>query len=295
MICTLLALLLLVPSAAAPGASPGRPDPSTVEKLTGAKGAWNEKEGVFKVSVPRADLAVTSRGVRITPALGLTSWAAFSGSGAHSMVMGDMVLTEDQVAPVMRVALDGGLDVTGLHNHFLGETPRVMFLHVGGAGEEAALAAAIGKVFSKIRERPSPVPLPGTIPIDPAATSLDPAKLDALLGRKGELKDGVYKIVVGRTVHVHDAEAGGAMGVNTWAAFAGSDAHAVVDGDFSVLGSELQGVLKALTGAGIDVVAIHNHMTDEEPRIVFLHYWGIGRAEDLARGVRGALDRVKGS
>jgi hypothetical protein len=211
------------------------------------------------------------------------------------MVMGDMVLTEDQVAPVMRVALDGGLDVTGLHNHFLGETPRVMFLHVGGAGEEATLAAAIGKIFSKIRERPSPVPLLGSIPIDPAATSLDPVKLDALLGRKGELKDGVYKIVVGRTVHVHGAEAGAAMGVNTWAAFAGSDAHAVVDGDFSVLGSELQGVLKALTGAGIDVVAIHNHMTDEEPRIVFLHYWGIGRAEDLARGVRGALDRVKGS
>ena len=295
MICTLLATLLLVPSAAATAQSPGRPNPSSIEKLTGAKGSWNEKEGVFKVSVPRADLAVTARGVRITPALGLTSWAAFSGSGAHSMVMGDMVLTDDQVAPVMRIALDGGLDVTGLHNHFLGETPRVMFLHVGGAGEEAALATAIGKVFSKIRERPSPVPLRGSIPIDPAATSLDPAKLDALLGRKGELKDGVYKIVVGRTVHVHGGEAGGAMGVNTWAAFAGSDAHAVVDGDFSVLGSELQAVLKALTGAGIDVVAIHNHMTDEEPRTVFLHYWGIGRAEDLARGVRGALDRVKGN
>jgi hypothetical protein len=295
MICTLLAILLLVPSAVATGESPGRPDPSSVEKLTGAKGSWNEKEGVFKVSVPRADLAVTARGVRITPALGLTSWAAFSGSGAHSMVMGDMVLTEDQVAPVMRVALDGGLDVTGLHNHFLGETPRVMFLHVGGAGEEAALATAIGKVLSKIRERPSPVPLLGSLPIDPAATSLDPAKLDALLGRKGELKDGVYKIVVGRTVHVHGAEAGAAMGVNTWAAFAGSDAHAVVDGDFAVLGTELQGVLKTLIHAGIDVVAIHNHMTGEEPRIVFLHYWGIGRAEDLARGVRGALDRVKGS
>jgi hypothetical protein len=294
MICTLLAILLLVPFAAA-AQSPGRPNPSSVEKLTGAKGSWNEKEGVFKVSVPREDLAVTARGVRITPALGLTSWAAFCGSGAHSMVMGDMVLTEDQVAPVMKVALDGGLDVTGLHNHFLGETPRVMFLHVGGAGEEAALATAIGKVFSKIRERPSPVPLLGGISIDPAATSLDPAKLDALLGRKGELKDGVYKIVVGRTVHVHGVDAGAAMGVNTWAAFAGSPDRAVVDGDFSVLGSELQGVLKALTGAGIDVVAIHNHMTGEEPRIVFLHYWGIGRAEDLARGVRGALDRVKGS
>ncbi|HEX5135173.1 MAG TPA: DUF1259 domain-containing protein, partial [Thermoanaerobaculia bacterium] len=216
MISPLLALLLLVAPAA--GESAGRPDPASIEKLTGAKGAWNEKEGVFKVSVPRADLSVTARGVRITPALGLTSWAAFSGSGAHSMVMGDMVLTEDQVSPVMRVALDGGLEVTGLHNHFLGETPRVMFLHVGGAGEEAALAATIGKVFATIRERPSPVPLLGSIPIDPARTSLDPAKLDALLGRKGELKDGVYKIVVGRAVRVHGADAGAAMGVNTWAA-----------------------------------------------------------------------------
>ncbi|HLN81640.1 MAG TPA: DUF1259 domain-containing protein [Thermoanaerobaculia bacterium] len=293
MICPLLALLLLATPAA--GQSAGRPDPASIEKLTGAKGAWNEKEGVFKVSVPRADLAVTARGARITPALGLTSWAAFSGSGAHSMVMGDMVLTEDQVSPVMRVALDGGLEVTGLHNHFLGETPRVMFLHVGGAGEEAALAATIGKVFATIREM-SPARTGFREPsIDPASTSLDSAKLDALLGQKGELKDGVYKIVVGRTVRVHGADAGAAMGVNTWAAFAGSDAHAVVDGDFATLASELQPVLKALTGAGIDVVAIHNHMTGEEPRIVFLHYWGIGRAEDLARGVRGALDRVKGS
>jgi Domain of Unknown Function (DUF1259) len=286
-ICRLLAMLLLVSPAAGPSA--GRPDPASIERLTGAKGAWNEKEGVFKVSVPRADLAVTARGVRITPELGLTSWAAFSGSGAHSMVMGDMVLTEEQVSPVMRVALDGGLEVTGLHNHFLGETPRVMFLHVGGAGEEAALAATIGKIFATIRERRMGVVPPHGVPIDPASTSLDPARLDAILGRKGDFKNGVYKVVVGRTVRVHGADAGAAMGVNTWAAFAGSEGRAVVDGDFATLASELQPVLKALTEAGIDVVAIHNHMTGEEPRVVFLHYWGIGRAEDLAKGVHAAL------
>jgi uncharacterized protein DUF1259 len=291
MIGRLLAIFLLVSPAAS---AAGRPDSSSIERLTGAKGVWNEKEGVFKVSVPRSDLAVTARGVRVTPPLGLTSWAAFSGASPHSMVMGDMVLTEEQVGPVMRTALENGLEVTGLHNHFLGETPRVMFLHVGGMGDEAALAAAVGKVFARIRET-SPAVTKREAPIDPARTSLDPAKLDALLGQKGELKDGVYKIIVGRTVRVHATEAGAAMGVNTWAAFAGSPDRAIVDGDFSVLGSELQGVLKALTGAGIDVVAIHNHMTDEEPRTVFLHYWGIGRAEDLARGVRGALDRVKGS
>jgi hypothetical protein len=283
----LVALLLLT---ATPAAAVGRPDAGSIERLTGAKGTWNEKEGVFKVSVPRLDLAVSAHGVRITPALGLTSWAAFSGSGASSMVMGDMVLTEDQVSPVMSIALDAGLEVAALHNHFLGETPRVMFLHVVGAGDERQLAAAIGKVFAKMRERRSgKVPWSGS-PIDPTRTSLDPLKLERVLGQKGELKDGVYKLVVGRTTRVHGEEAGGTMGVNTWAAFAGSDSRAVVDGDFATLESELQGVLKALRAAGIDVVAIHNHMTGEQPRIVFLHYWGVGGAEDLAKGVRTALD-----
>jgi hypothetical protein len=282
----LVAFLLLT---ATPAAAVGRPDAGSIERLTGAKGTWNEKEGVFKVSVPRSDLAVSARGVRITPALGLTSWAAFSGSGAAAMVMGDMVLTEDQVSPVMSIALDGGLEVTALHNHFLGETPRVMFLHVVGAGDERQLAAAVGKVFARMR-RPAGKALWSGATIDPARTSLDPAKLETVLGQKGELKDGVYKLVVGRTTRVHGDEAGGTMGVNTWAAFAGSDGRAVVDGDFATLESELQGVLKALRAAGIDVVAIHNHMTGEQPRIVFLHYWGVGGAEDLAKGVRAALD-----
>ncbi len=268
-------------------AESGRPDAGVIERLTGAKGSWSEKEGVFKVTAPRSDLSVSCDGVRITPALGLTSWAAFSGSGEHSMVMGDMVLTEDQVNPVMSAALDNGLEVTALHNHFLGESPRVMFLHVGGEGREADLAAAVGKVFAKIREKPSGKK---SVRIDPQSTSLDPAKIEAVLGAKGELKDGVYKVVVGRAARVHGMEAGGAMGVNTWAAFAGSDTNAVVDGDVAMLETELQPVLKALRRAGIEVVAIHNHMAGEEPRIVFLHYWGIGRADELARGVRAALD-----
>jgi hypothetical protein len=288
----LIASMALLVCASARVGGADRPDAATIERLTGAKGAWNEKEAVFKVSVPRSDLSVSAHRVRITPALGLTSWAAFSGSGADSMVMGDLVLTEDQVNPVMSIALDSGLEVTALHNHFASESPRVMFLHVGGAGAEIELAAAIGKVFAKIRERTIEKSAGSIGPIDPARTSLDTAKIEAAIGTKGELKDGVYKVVVGRSTRMHGHEAGSTMGVNTWAAFAGSDARAVVDGDFAMLESELQGVLKALRGAGVEVVAIHNHMSGEEPRIVFLHYWGIGSAAELARGVRNALDKT---
>jgi hypothetical protein len=284
-----LAILVVLTRALGSAAAAGHPDAASIERLTGAKGSWNEKEGVFKASVPRSDLAVSAHGVRITPALGLTSWAAFSGSGASSMVMGDIVLTEEEVNPVMSVALENGLEVTALHNHFLGERPRIMFLHIGGAGKETELAAAIGKVFAKMRQGTAKKTHPASPQVDPARTTLDPAKIESLLGVKGELKDGVYKIVVGRSARVHGGEVGGAMGVNTWAAFAGSDREAVVDGDVAMLEPELQDVLKALRHAGIDVVAIHNHMTGEEPRIVFLHYWGVGRADELARGVRAAL------
>lgn len=269
------------------------PDTARIETLTGAKGKMDEKEGVFKVSAPRSDLDVRVAGVRLTPPMGLTSWAAFRRIGAHTVVMGDMVLREDQVNPVLSAALDDGLEVTALHNHFAFETPRIMFLHIGGMGEEEKLAAAVGKVFAKIKETaaaPSPEE-PGP-DLDPAKTTLDPAKIDAILHEKGALSDGVYKVVIGRTTHMHGAVMGSTMGVNTWAAFAGSDERAVVDGDFAMLESELQGVLKALRGAGISIVAIHQHMTGEVPRIMFLHYWGLGSTEHLARGLRAALDHT---
>ena len=267
-------------------------DTARIETLTGAKGAWNEAEGVFKVSLPRSDLSVIAAGVHMTPAMGLTSWAAFQAIGQHAAVMGDMVLLEDQVNPVMSAALDAGLEVTALHNHFLWESPRVMFMHVGGMGDAADLAQAVGKVFAKIGETSGGKGETPAADLAPANTSLDPAKIEAILHQTGTLKDGVYKVVVGRTTRMHGAVVGNTMGVNTWAAFVGSDAQAVVDGDFAMLESELQGVLKALRGAGIDIVAIHQHMTGETPRIVFLHYWGIGSTEALSRGLRAALDRT---
>jgi len=263
---------------------------SGAAQTTGAKGKLDEKEGAFKVSVPRTDLAVTAAGVRLTPPLGLTSWASFQRAGARAMVMGDLVLLEDQVNAVMSAALDNGLEVTALHNHFLGDTPKVMFMHIGGTGDEAALATAVGKVFARIKDTSGGR---GELPkgdVDPAKTTLDPAKIEAVLGHKGELAGGVYKVVIGRSTHMHGHEVGATMGVNTWAAFAGSDETAVVDGDFAMLESELQGVLKALRGAGIAIVAIHQHMAGEQPRILFLHYWGVGPTTSLAKGLRAALD-----
>jgi hypothetical protein len=268
-------------------------DTARIEQLTGAKGTLDAKENVFKVSMPRADLRVTAGGVKLTPPMGLTCWAAFTPMGDHTMVMGDQVLLEDQVNPVMSVALDNGLEVTALHNHFAFDTPRVMFMHIGGMGDEAKLAAAVGKVFAKIKETAGGKDNAPTAEMDPARTSLDPAKIDAALGRKGQLAQGVYKVTIGRTTKMGGHEVGNAMGVNTWAAFAGSDDKAVVDGDFAMTEDELQNVLKALRSHDINVVAIHNHMTHESPRIVFLHYWGIGPTQRLAAGLRAALDTQK--
>jgi hypothetical protein len=276
--------LLSLPAAAAKNGL----DTTAIEQATGLKGKWNEKEGVFKVEMPRSDLAVTAAGTKMAPPLGLTAWAAFTKAGAHAVVMGDMVLTEDQVNPAMSAALDNGLQVTALHNHFFWEEPRVMFMHIGGMGDEGKLAAGVAKVFETMKQK-FEVP---SAAVDPSSTTLDPRKIEAALGRKGELNKGVYKVTIGREVKMGGHTMGNAMGVNTWAAFAGSDDQAIVDGDFAMLEGEMQGVLKALRHAGINIVAIHQHMTGESPRMMFLHYWGVGKTEDLARGLKNALGQT---
>lgn len=266
---------------------------SQIEQLTGAKGELNSQENVFKISVPRNDLHVVAAGVKLVPAMGLTSWVSFKKIDHHVMAMGDLVLTEDQVNPVMSVALNNGLHVTALHNHFFWESPKVMFMHIDGIGNEKALATAVGKVFSEIKSTNSnPIKISNTI-INPAKTSLNPKIIDAILGVKGTLKNGVYKVVFGRTAKMEGHTIGSTMGVNTWAAFAGSDNKAVVDGDFAMHESELQNVLKALRNAGIYIVAIHHHMNGEQPRFIFLHYFGIGSTKELAAGLRAALNLTK--
>lgn len=286
--------LVLTLCLAGPGlAEPPKLDTAAIERLTGANGTLNQKEGVFKVTVPRNDLKVETAGVRMTPPLGLTSWAAFTPAGDHTMVMGDTVMLSDQVNPVMSVALENGLEVTALHNHFFWDRPKVWFMHIGGMGDQQKLAAAVGKVFAKIKETSGGK---GQIPradIDPAKTTLDPTRIEAVLGLKGEMGQGVYKLTIGRQIRMHGHPVGGAMGVNTWAAFAGSNERAVVDGDFAVLEDELQPVLRSLRQSGINVVAIHNHMTHESPRMVFLHYWGIGSTTELAQALKAALAKTR--
>jgi hypothetical protein len=269
------------------------PENQRIEELTGAKGTLNEKEGVFKVSLPRPDLNEHVSGVKVTPEMGTTAWASFMTSSGTSHVMGDMVLTEEQVNPVLDIALANGLEVTGIHNHFSWDTPRIMYMHIHGMGTTDQLATAVGKMFSKIKEKSTEKGYKANVKIDPAKSTLDPSKIEAIIGQKGEMKNGVYKVTIGRTTNFNGQEIGNTMGVNTWAAFAGSDNEAVVDGDFAMLESEVQPVLKALRSAGINIVALHNHMMNESPRIMFLHFWGIGSTSDLAKGVKAALDVQK--
>ncbi len=261
-----------------------------IEELTGLKGNYNKSEGVFKVSFPRDDLEVKVGKVKLTPALGLTAWTAFTKTGDQVMAMGDIVMTERQVNAVMDVALKNGLEVTALHNHFFQEEPRIFFMHIGGMGTEEFLAGAVGKVFAKLKETMKNPPAFPTANIDPAKTKLTEQILVEVIGHAGELKNGVYKISIGRPTKMHGYTMGKAMGVNTWAAFSGTDQEALVIGDFAMYEDELQGVLKALRKGNIQVVAIHNHMTHEKPRVVFLHYWGIGPAKSLAASVKAALD-----
>jgi Domain of Unknown Function (DUF1259) len=265
-------------------------DTVMIERLAGVTGELSAKEGVFKVSVPRSDLDITVAGVKMTPPLGLTSWAAFQKAGEQAMVMGDMVMLEDQVNPVITVALENGLEVTALHNHFFWDTPKVMFMHIGGMGDEAKLAGAVGKVFTTIKNTSGGRGKVPRIELSPAQTSLDPKAIEDILGVQGQLANGVYKVTIGRTTTMHGHEVGNAMGVNTWAAFAGSDEQAIVDGDFIMFEREVQPVLKALRSAGIYIVALHQHMIEESPRTVFLHYWGVGPTRELAKGLKAALD-----
>ncbi|MBI3878562.1 MAG: DUF1259 domain-containing protein [Verrucomicrobia bacterium] len=269
-------------------------DTAKIEQATGLKGAWNEAEGVFKVTAPRNDLPVSVDGWKMPPFMGLTSWAAFTqGKAAEAMVMGDLVLFQDEVNPVMSAALDNGLSVTALHNHFFFDDPKVYFMHIGGEGSLGQLAAGVRKALDRVKEirAANPQPAKSFGAGIPAQSSITGKALEDILGVKGQTNSGMFKAVIGRKAQMPcGCEVGKEMGVNTWAAFAGGDDNAVVDGDFAAREEELQAVLKALRTRGINVVAIHHHMTMENPRYVFLHYWGRGKAAELARSLKAALD-----
>src|SRR5438270_1786857 len=272
-------------------------DAAKIDQITGLKGKLNEKEGVYKITSPRADVKVAVDGWIMPPFMGLGTWAAFTETKNGAMVMGDTVLFEDEVNPAMSIALDNGLGVTALHNHFFFDQPKVYFMHIEGEGDLAKLAGSVRKVYDVIKSIRGPNAKPadtfdeGTLmpaPV-PEKSSITPGPLNEIFGMQGEVKDGMVKFTIGRPAQMHGVKIDKEMGVNTWAAFAGSDDDAVVDGDFAITEDELQPALKALRLAKINIVAIHMHMTHEQPRILFFHYWGRDSAKKLAQAIKGAL------
>jgi hypothetical protein len=268
-------------------------DTTKIDEITGLKGKLNEKEGVYKVTFPRNDVKVVVDGWTMPPFMGLGTWAAFTkGAQTEAMVMGDTVLFEDEVNSAISAALENGLSVTALHNHFFFDHPKVYFMHIEGAGTVDQLAAAVRKLYDKVKEvraaNPQPKDSFGAKAL-PEKSTISVAPLNEIFGMSGEAKDGMVKFTIGRPAKMHGVNIDKEMGVNTWAAFAGTDDNAVVDGDYAVTEDELQPALKTLRQAGINIVAIHSHMTHENPRILFLHYWGRGSAKDLANSVKGAL------
>lgn len=253
------------------------------------------KAKVLKVNVPRTDLHVTIAGQSTPTPFGFGGWVAMTkADSGMEVLMGDLVLTQEEVNPVMSALLEHGIEVTALHNHFFFEEPRLFYMHVHGHGEAMSLARSIKPALDLIGHISSP-PVDAKPAAAPSATTFpfDTAALSKIAGADGEKLGSVYKFTLGRD-DLHLTEMGAAinarMGLNSWAAFAGSDADAQIAGDIAMRESEVNSVLKALRAHGLNIVAIHQHMLDTQPNVIFLHYWGRGPAAKLATGFRAALD-----
>jgi len=267
-------------------------DYKAVMQTLGKQGDF--KANVLKVNIPRNDLSVTVAGVKTPTPFGFGGWVAMTkGEGGSEVLMGDLVLTEDEVNPVMSALLDNGIDVTALHNHFFWEQPRLFYMHVHGMGSASALATKLKPAIDLIGKKSAPAP--AAAPAAPAKTEMNTQQLAKIVGHEGEQSGAVYKITIGRddlSIKEMGATINARMGLNTWAAFVGTDAQAAIAGDVAMLASEVTPVLKALRSHGLNVVAIHHHMTNTQPTVFFLHYWGTGPADKLATGVKAALDEL---
>ncbi len=318
-------------------------DFSKVDEILNARGQM--QEGAWVVRFPRSDLNVTINGEALPNALGFVPWVAFKDMGKKkTMIMGDLVLLEEEVNPVISVLQEHGLKITALHNHFFYEQPRLMFMHIGGMGDKEALATGLRQALDQTGGKaqaaaspaaapavaaapspeaapaPAPTAAPGAAPApeaaappqlapapapeaapapetaaQPAPLTLDTKRMEKIIGHPGQINDQVFKITVGRKgVEMDGVALTASMGLNSWAGFVGSNDQAHVAGDIVMTSKEVNPVIQALKAGGLQVVAVHNHMLNESPRVFFLHYWGSGPAETLAKTVRAAFNEAKG-
>lgn len=268
-----------------------RMDAEKIGQAVGVK-ATTTPDGIVRVAWARTDVKVAVDGMPFKPVAGLGSWAAFAAAKDGAMVMGDTVVFQDEVSPAMDAAFANGLEVTGLHNHFFYDEPKVYFMHIGGMGDPEKLARGVKAVWDAIKKVRAENPKPASrFTADvPKEGKLDQAAIEKAIGHKGEMQSGVVKVTIGREGMMHGVKVAGSMGLTTWAAFSGSDDLAAMDGDFIMTAAEVQPVLKALRKSGINVVALHNHMIGEQPAFYFTHYWAKGKPADLAASIRAALD-----
>jgi hypothetical protein len=293
-VAILAAVLVLSPFASI---ARGQEMPAAYKQVLETLGKTGDfKDSVLKVNIPRNDLSVTVAHVKTPTPFGFGGWVAMTeGTGGMDVMMGDLVLTQDEVNPVMSALLDNGLEATALHNHFFWDEPRMFYLHVHGHGTPAELARKVKPALDLIgtgTNRPAPA---AAAPAAAPTPTLDTATIARIAGHQGEQTGAVYKITVGRDdirLTEMGAPINARMGLNTWAAFVGTNDNAAVAGDVAMLANEVTPVLKALRQNGLDIVAIHHHMTGTSPTIYFLHYWGTGPAKTLAAGFKAALDQL---
>jgi hypothetical protein len=264
------------------------------DAIAAASGAKTQTmdDGVVRIGWARTDVHVIVDGLPLDPFAGLGSWAAFKETPHGAMVMGDTVVFEDEINPALDAAFAGGLEVTAIHNHFVFDRPRVFFMHIGGTGDAAKLAAGVKGIWDAIESVRAAAPQPAQRFPGPAVVlgTVDAAALESLLGAKAATGNGVAKFTWPRPGTMHGESISGSMGLTTWAAFSGTDGLAAVDGDFIMTADEVQPVLHTLRAAGINIVSLHNHMIGEEPAFYFTHFWGKGAALELAKGIKATLD-----
>jgi hypothetical protein len=287
------ALLLMISSLSFAQQQVNTADWKPVEQALGKAGSMQPGD-VYKVSLPRSDLKVTAAGVELKPALALGSWVAFKSMGDMTVVMGDLVLAESEVTPVLSKLQQGGVETTALHNHVLNESPRVMYMHIHAMGDAVTIAKAIHDALALTK-----TPFAASSSTAPAELGIDTRQIDQIMGQSGKVNGGVYQFSIARADEItdmmgdHKMAIPPAMGLAQAINFQPTGAgKAAITGDFVLLASEVTLVMKALRENGIDITAVHSHMLTENPRLFFMHFWANDDALKLARGLRAGLDKV---